>query len=56
MILRKYNYSLLNMFKIAAAHKCHQSLINNKTKLLYYDNNNHKIKHNYLKKLNILNI
>ena len=44
------------MFKIIAAREHHQNLINNKTKLLCYDNNNHKIKYNYLKKLNTLDI
>ena len=44
------------MPKAIAAREYRQSLINNIMKLVQHDNNNKKVKHDYLKKLNILNI
>ena len=56
MASRKYSHLLLNMPKVAAARERRQGLTSDETKLLYRDNNNYKVKHDYLKKLSTLDI
>ena len=47
---------LSTVSKTIAVHECHQALISNAVKLMQCNNNNRKSKHDYLKKLRILNI
>ena len=47
---------LFTMLKAVVACEHYQNLTDDATELIQYDNNNRKVKYDYLKKLNILNI
>ncbi len=56
MTSRKNSRALLNMPKVITAREYYQGLAGDDVELLCRDNNDHKVKHNCLKKLSISDI
>ncbi len=54
--MKTSKYVLSTVLKIIIVCEYYQALISNAIKLMQYDNNNQKVKYDYLKKLSILNI
>ena len=54
--MKMSEYVLSTMLKVIIMCEHYQDLTNNAAKLVWYNNNDWKVKHDYLKKLTVLNI